>query len=258
MQPQRIVITGASSGLGATLARLYAHPETVLGLVGRDLPRLSDIADSCRQRGAKVITAKIDVTDKESMETWLHQFDDVYPIDLCIANAGVSAGTGGTAGETLSQVHAIFSINVDGTFNTIHPIIERMLERGRGQIGMVSSISGFRGSPTAPAYSTSKAALRYYGQALRGLLGPSGIKVNVICPGFIKTPMTDVNDFPMPFMMTTEEAGHIIQKGLARDKALIAFPWKMAFLARLQNWLPDRLINYMYRKMPAKPASPDP
>ncbi len=246
-----ILITGASSGLGAALARCYAAPDQHLVLTGRDADRLERVAAECRRKGASVTTHCCDVTDAAPFISWLEEVDRHTPIDLVIANAGISAGTGG-GGESLDQVKKIFATNIDGVLNSVHPLIEPMKRRGRGQIALISSIAGFRGSPTAPAYSTSKAAVRVYGQALRGMLAPHGVTVSVICPGFIKTPMTDANDFPMPLKMEADKAAHIIRRDLEQGQALIVFPFMMGVLARLQNLLPDRFVNAFYNKLPAK------
>ena len=251
--PQKIVITGASSGLGMALAWGYARPGCILGLIGRDRDRLEAVALQCREKGAETHIALLDVTDSDAIGTWLREFDHQHPIDLCIANAGISAGTGG-GGESAEQARHIFNVNVNGVINTITPVLDRMKTRHKGQVAIVSSIAGFRGSPTAPAYSASKAAVRYLSQALNGEFAPHGVQVSVICPGFIQTPMTTVNRFPMPFIMTADKAATIIRKGLERKKNKIIFPLPMALLARLQNMIPDTLINRLYRSVPAKPS----
>jgi short-subunit dehydrogenase len=250
---RNIVITGASGGLGTALAATYAAPGMTLGLLGRDAARLQDTAEQCRKLGAQTVIGQIDVTDTDGMAKWLNEFDSAYPIDLIIANAGISAGTGGGA-ETLDQIKHIFGVNVTGVMNTIHPVIDRMVARGQGQVAIVSSIAGFRGASTAPAYTTSKATVRVYGQALQGLLQPKGITLSVICPGFIRTHMTDVNPFPMPFIMEADQAAQIIKRKLAQKKNLIVFPWIMGAMAKLQNLLPDRLVNWIYSCVPAKPS----
>jgi len=253
MTPKTIVITGASSGLGAALARTYAQPGMVLGLLGRHAERLENVARLCRQQGAVVETAVLDVMDVAAMTDFLTRFDRSHPIDLCIANAGISAGSGG-GGETLVQATRIFDVNLHGVLNTIHPVMDCMIPRKYGQIAIVSSIAGFRGLPTAPAYTASKAAVRVYGQALSGLLSRNNIHVSVICPGFIKTPLTDVNPFPMPLMMSADKAAGIIKNDLRRRKTKIVFPLRLALIARLQNLLPDLLLNWIYTKIPNKPA----
>lgn len=253
MLPETIVITGASSGLGAALAQAYADKGVTLGLLGRNPERLQDIAEQCRLKGAYVETATVDVTDAQAMENWLTAFDMRHPVDLCLANAGISAGSGG-GGESTEQATRIFAVNTLGVLYTVNPLLAAMRKRRRGQIALVSSIAGFRGLPTAPAYSMSKAAIRYYGQALRAQLSKDNIHVSTICPGFIKTPMTDVNPFPMPFMVTAEYAANYIKWKLAKRKKLIAFPWPLVWMARIQNMLPEFILNKIYARIPAKPS----
>ncbi len=246
-----IIITGASSGIGDALAHAYAAPNTHIGLTGRNQERLENVAKSCRGKGAQVTTGVIDVTDQEAMAKWLIKFDAQNPIDLCIANAGISAGTSqGPEGD--AQVRKIFDINVNGVLNTIHPVMDKMIARQRGQIALMSSMAGFRGMPGAPAYCASKAAVKSYGEALRGHLKPYGIDVCVICPGFVRSPMTAVNSYKMPFFMETEKAAEIIKLGLEKNKGRIAFPFPTYFGAWLLNTLPDFLAEKIANKTPKK------
>ena len=189
------------------------------------------------------------------MRDWILARDAEAPIDLIIANAGISGGTGAKGGgESEAQVREIFAVNVDGMLNSILPIIPAMTARGRGQIALVSSMAGFRGFPSAPAYSASKGAVRFYGEALRGALKGSGVDVSVICPGFVRSRITDVNDFPMPMLMDAEEAAGIIIAALERNKGRIAFPWPLLFMAWLMSVLPDILAQKILAKLPAKQA----
>jgi short-subunit dehydrogenase len=249
--PRHILITGASSGIGAALAEAYAAPGLRLSLQGRNEERLCRVAKAARESGAFVHAKAGDVVWREGMEGWLTLCDRQQPLDLVIANAGISAGTG-RQGESSDQARAIFEVNVAGVLNTVQPAIALMKQRGRGQIAIMSSLAGFRGFPGAPAYCASKAAVRVYGEALRFELAPQGIAVNVICPGFIKTPMTGVNKFKMPFLMSAERAAQIIKRGLDRDRARIAFPWPMYMLARLAAALPQDWIAGMVAKLPKK------
>lgn len=250
--PSHIVITGASSGIGAALALHYAGSGVRLELLGRNEDRLKDIARRCEKSGATVHIALVDVTDRESMEECLTAIDAFAPIDLLIANAGISGGMGGT-GESAEQVHAIFSVNVDGVLNTIQPIIPRMAARGKGQIAIMSSLAGIRGLPSAPAYSASKAAVRFYGEGLRGYLKKSGVEVSVICPGYIKTPLTDKNTFPMPFIMDPEVAAKRIAKGLARNCSRIAFPRRLYWPLWWLSCLSPVITDPFFAALPAKP-----
>lgn len=249
--PRSILITGASSGIGAALAEIYAAPGRCLVLGGRDRAKLERVADLCRQRGAEVVADAIDVADREATGHWVLARDAQTPFDLVIANAGISAGTAGT-GESEAQTRAIMEINVTGIFNTVLPLLPRLQTRRRGQIALMASIVGFRGFAGAPAYCASKAAVRVWGEGLRGALAPHGIGVSVICPGFVETPMTAKNGFRMPFLMSAARAAAVIREGLARDRARIAFPWQAAFGIRFLNLLPLRWAEGSTRRLPEK------
>ncbi len=251
--PTSIVITGASSGIGAALALEYAEPGRTLLLTGRNAGRLDQQADLCRAKRAEVRTAVVDVTDRQAMADCLAEVEARAPVDLLIANAGISGGTSG-AGEGEGQARAIFAANLDGMLNTVHPLVPRMVARRRGQIALMSSLAAFRGMPGAPAYCAAKAAVRIYGEGLRGELWQHGVTVSVICPGFVRSAMTAVNDFPMPLLMDADRAARIIRRGLARGRARIAFPWPNAVVAELIGALPPALTDALVRRLPKKAA----
>ncbi|MGE5547044.1 MAG: SDR family NAD(P)-dependent oxidoreductase [Solirubrobacterales bacterium] len=246
-----ILITGASSGLGEALALAYARPGTTLFLSGRDAGRLEAAAAACRQRGADARPRVLCVTDRADMEAWIAECDAVRPLDLVIANAGISAGTGG-GGETAEQARAIFAVNVDGVKNTVWPAIAAMRRRRSGRIAIMSSLASFRGFPGAPAYCASKAAVRVWGEGLRGWLSREGITVSVICPGFVRSRMTAVNDFPMPFLMDADQAARIMVAGIAAGRGRIAFPRRLYALSWLAACLPDTVSDWIGRKLPSK------
>jgi short-subunit dehydrogenase len=250
-EPRSIVITGASSGIGAALAKAYAGVGVHLALSGRNSGRLAAVAAHCRTAGATVDEGILDVTDREAMARWLGDCEARHPIDLVIANAGISAGTGGGS-EPAEQVRAIFAVNLHGVLNTVMPLLPAMQGRGRGQIAIVSSLAAFRGFPGAPAYCASKAAVRFWGEALRGELWESGLRVSVICPGYVVSNITAANTFPMPMLMQAERAAAIIKRGLAADRARIAFPWLLYFGAWLVGLLPPALIDPVLRRLPKK------
>ena len=250
--PRHILITGASSGIGAALARRYAGPGIRLSLGGRSRERLDAAAAQCRARGAIVETASIDVTDRAAMRQWIAAAGAEQALDLVIANAGITAGVGGAESE--QRARQVFAVNLEGVLNTAYPAIERLAAHGGGQLALMSSLAGYRGLADAPAYSAAKAAVKSLGEAWRGSLAAAGIRVSVICPGFIETPMTAGNRFPMPFLMTAERAAAIIARGLGQDRARIAFPWPMAVGMWLVAALPPSLGERILRPQAGKRA----
>lgn len=249
--PASIAITGASSGIGRALALHYAGPRSRLLLAGRDAARLDRVAKVCRDRGASVGVEAFDLRDVERARKWIDAIDSTTPIDLLIANAGISTGTHGGS-ESESQVRAVFDVNVTGVLNVTLPAIQRMEQRGHGQIALMSSLAGHRGFPGAPAYCASKAAIKVWGEALRGHCASKGVRVSVIMPGYVRTPMTEINDFPMPFLMSAERAASIIAAGLARNRPRIAFPFPTAAMAWLIGALSPTLTDRLLSRLPRK------
>ena len=249
--PQSILITGASSGIGEALALAYAAAGVRLALGGRHRSRLDAVVDKCRHQGAIAEGRIINVTDRDAMQGWIRSVEHAAPLDLVIANAGISAGTAG-GGEAERQVRLIFDTNLTGTLNTVLPAIDAMRTRHRGQIAVMSSAAAFRGFPGAPSYSASKAAVRIYGEALRGMLDQDGIGVSVICPGFVRSRITAANRFHMPLLMDADRAAAIIRRGLAKNQSRIAFPWPTYFASWLTGALPPGLTDMIFRKLPEK------
>lgn len=255
-QPRAILITGASSGIGEALAHAYAAPGVFLALLGRDEARLQAVAAACRARGAEVAICAGDVTHGAGLAAFIETVDQQHPLDLVIANAGVSAGTEGGR-ESAAQTRRVLSVNVDGVLNTVLPVIPCMLARRRGQIALMASLAAFRGFPGSPTYCASKAMVRVWGEALRPELAPLGVEVSVICPGFVVSRMTAINKFHMPLLMSAERAARIIKDGLARNKARIAFPRRLYALVRLIAALPPGLIDPLLARLPRKAAPPE-
>jgi NADP-dependent 3-hydroxy acid dehydrogenase YdfG len=250
--PRTILITGATSGIGEALARAYAGPGVRLCLIGRDPERMRAVTEACYALGAETAAGLIDITDAAAIAQWSLRQDALRPFDLIIANAGISAGSGKAGVEKGEQARAILATNVDGVLNTIHPLIPLMCRRGAGQIALMSSLAGFRGMPGAPAYCASKAAVRVYGEALRLDLAPYGVGVSVICPGFVRSAMTAVNRFRMPFLMEADEAAHLIKKGLARNRPRLAFPVASYLFCRLLAGMPLPWSDRLLRRAPRK------
>ena len=251
LPPRSILISGASSGIGAALARLYAGTGVSLHLCGRDAERLRVVAEDCRQRGASASETVLDIRDRATTTAWVLEADDARPLDLVIANAGVAmSGTGGEDED--DRVREIFAVNLDGVLNTVQPSLARMRQRGAGQIALVSSVAGYRGIPGTPAYAASKAAVKAWGEGLRGRYAADGIRVSVVCPGFVVSRMTAANPYPMPLIMEADRAAAIIRRGLERNRPRIAFPWPMAFGAWLAATLPPGVTDWLMAKLPRK------
>jgi short-subunit dehydrogenase len=219
-----IVITGASSGIGEALALDYAQRGAALALTGRDAGRLAAVAAACRTKGATVVADTVDVVEGEKLAAWLTAFDDVHPVDLLIANAGISIDKDNSSLDDFSVIRKTFDVNVGGVLNTVEPLLPRMTTRKRGQIAVVASLASFIGLPYSASYNASKAAVRVWGESIRYALKKDGIGVSVICPGFVVSRMTANAPFPMPLLMTAARASAIIRHGLAHDHARIAFP----------------------------------
>ncbi|MBP5344284.1 MAG: SDR family NAD(P)-dependent oxidoreductase [Alphaproteobacteria bacterium] len=249
--PKTIFITGASSGLGAALAKEYATESTTLHLCGRNKERLDKTAALCKSRGAKVYTYLFDVQKADEAQKALEKAYQRTPLDLVIANAGVSGGVLGDK-ETADATRRIMQTNIFGMLNTVLPALSLMRKRRKGQIAIVASLAGYRGMASCPAYSASKACAKAFGEALYGQQKSRGIRVTTICPGFIETPLTDKNKFYMPFLMQAPQAAYIIRKRLMHAPAIIAFPWMMRFGAWIGSCLPSCIALPLFALFPKK------
>ncbi|WP_428681797.1 SDR family NAD(P)-dependent oxidoreductase [Reyranella sp.] len=235
-----IVLTGASSGIGEALALDYAAPGVALALTGRDAERLEAVAGACRAKGATVVADTIDVTDRDRFLPWLTAFDQAHPVDLVIANAGISIDKDNSSLDDFSIIRKTLDVNINGVLNTVEPLLAPMIARKRGQIAVVSSLAGFIGLPYSASYNASKAAVRVWGESIRYVLKKDGIGVSVICPGFVVSRLTAEAPFPMPFLMTSAKASAIIRRGLAANRPRIAFPIGTKAAVWLGATLPGR------------------
>jgi short-subunit dehydrogenase len=250
MPYKAIIITGASGDLGYALAVAYAKKGVQLGLLGRNEKKLQKTQQACEQKGAIVESASINVTNDKPLQQWIARFNKHHPVDLLIANAGITSciGINGEA-EEWEVINLVLDTNLKGVLSTIQPLILPMRTRQQGQIAIVSSLAAYRGLPITPSYCASKAGIKAYGEALRGLLAKENIKVSVICPGFIKSTMSDHFPGAKPFIISPEKAAKVIKKGLASNKACISFPFPLNMGAWLLALLPSFLADYILVKM---------
>lgn len=249
---RHVLITGASSGLGAALAFLYAAPDVRLDLWGRDEARLRAVAERAQARGASVTTRSLDVSDIAACAAAVDAADDVAPLDLVIANAGISNAGGAGHDDPLAGARVI-TVNLLGVWATVTPAARRMRRRGCGQLALIGSLAGDRGLPFGAAYGASKAGVRVLGESLRAELTPLGVRVSVVTPGFVRTPLTDKNRFRMPWLLAPEDAARRIRRGLERDRARIAFPLPLVVLGRIARALPDDWVDALLRRR-ARPS----
>jgi short-subunit dehydrogenase len=249
--PLRVVITGASSGIGNALAHEYAKRGATLGLIARRGDLLTRLAGSLPVRS---YTYTADVRDARALAVAAKDFiGRVGCPDVVIANAGVSAGTLTGNPQDNQVFEEILAINVTGMMLTFQPFIEPMKACEHGTLAGIASIAGFRGLPGAAAYSASKAAAISYLESLRVELTGSGISVVTICPGYIATPMTGSNPYRMPFLMDADVAARKIAGAIARRKRLYVLPWQMAVAGWFMRRLPRPLYDSLFSRAPHKP-----
>jgi len=218
-----IFITGASSGLGEGLAISFSKPGVRLVLTGRNEERLNKVAESCKAKGAEVKSLILDVTDEKGMSAAILAEDDIKNLDLVIANAGVSQTT--LKEKKISRiVKNIYDINVQGVFNTILPIIPRMRARRSGQLVLVSSMASYAPLSLNAEYCSSKAAVRFFAEGLRGLLAKDNVGVSAVCPAWVRSQMT-VGEEHLPFFMELDPAVKIMKEELEHNVGVISFPF---------------------------------
>ena len=250
---KNVLITGASSGLGRALAIELSKKSQNLFLCARNFENLQETKNLCQNSNANIYLKILDVKDEIASQNYIAEIEETFALDLVISNAGISGVTAqGT--ESFAQVKEIFDTNIYGVLNIVQPVIEKMTSRKSGQIVIISSLAGFVSLPSSPAYSASKSAVRIYGEALRGNLAEFGVKVNIVCPGYIKTKMTAVNNFYMPFLMNSTKASQKIINGIEKNHGRIIFPIIFYFLIRVLLSLPFSLVEKIMKKLPKKSA----
>lgn len=237
-----IVLTGASGGIGQALAREFAKENAYFALIARDEARLHPLLQEIRALGSDGEIAAIDIRDRQEMHEFLHDLDGRRPIDLVIANAGVTAGLGpNRSRESDEDSDRQIDVNYKGVVNTVTGAVGALQKRGKGQIVLMSSLAGMRALPDMPSYSATKAAVIAYGHALRGWLKPFGVSVTIICPGFVTSPMSERHKGSKPFEISAEKAARLMRRAINRQQAFYAFPFILVMGIRLQNLLPAKI-----------------
>ncbi|MBV8519905.1 MAG: SDR family NAD(P)-dependent oxidoreductase [Acidobacteria bacterium] len=237
------VLTGASSGIGHALARELARRGYAVALLARREALLDALARDINARGGRALPIACDVTDRASVHDAVARAErDLGPIDLAVANAGVSVPNS-AATFSLADAELIMNVNYHGMLYLYDAVIRSMMERRTGTFAGVASLAGLRGLPGAGSYSASKAAMQNFLEAARVELRPYGVRVAIVNPGFVATPMTEKNRFRMPFLMNADDAALAIANGLAKGKRVIEFPRPMSLLVRLLRVLPDALFD---------------
>lgn len=245
-----ILITGATGAIGGALAIKYAQAQVSLILQGRNEKRLIELAAECEKYGANTLTKVLDMSNIADLTAWLEELSMYNTLDLVIINAGMNTHIGPHGEpEAWSEVETLLDVNLKAAMAIAQSVIPAMRTRHSGQIAFISSLAAYFGIPVTPAYCASKAGLKAYGEALRGWLEPEGIKINVVMPGYVKSPMCDNMPGPKPFLLSAERAAKVIYKGLERDKARISFPfplnWGTWWLAVLPASISIRILRWI-------------
>lgn len=255
----RIFITGASSGIGSALAAEYAKQGAVLGLFARRRDELEKLAVQLKPAQCAVYTG--DVRNVEHMQASANDFMTRFGApDIIIANAGISRGTLTEYREDLEVFADVLAINVMGMVHTFYPFIAALRQRHTetGSISKlvgIASIAGFRGLPGSEAYSASKAAAISYLESLRVELRHCGVRVLTVCPGYIATPMTEKNPYPMPFLISAAKAAQLIVRAIARNKRFYVFPWPMVLVGGMLRMMPRVCYDWLFIRAPHKPRA---
>lgn len=254
-RPLRVFITGASSGIGAALARAYAARGATLGLVGRREEALRELTtELANTLPGRCHPYALDVLDHAALARAAHDFIQAHGgIDVVIASAGISHGTLTERPEDLPLFESVFATNVMATVATFAPFIEAM-KAGSGprRLVAIGSVAGIRGMKGAGAYCASKAAVHSYAESLRLEMNPHGIRVVTIAPGYIDTPMTRNNRFPMPFLMPAERFAAAALHAIDAGRSYRVIPWQMGVAAKLLRLLPNVLFDALFARAPQK------
>jgi short-subunit dehydrogenase len=242
---KNILITGASSGIGYQLTKDLAKEGANLALLARRKDILDNLAEELKSFNTKIITAQCDVTSKENVKTAFDFVKNEFgKINIAILNSGASYRMSVEEFDT-KHLEEIINVNFIGLIYCLNEIIPEFIKKKDGCIVGISSLSESRGFARSAAYCSSKAAVSIFLESIRVELKKNNVKVITVKPGFIKTALTDKNEFSMPFLMSAEKASGIILKGIKKEKSIIQFPMPTVLGAKLLKFLPDKLFDYL-------------
>jgi short-subunit dehydrogenase len=249
MATRNVLITGASSGIGAALARACAAKGTRLFLWGRDGVRLNDVAEACRAAGAAVETHRLDLRDVAATAAEIRATFARYPLDLAILNAGLGgAAAKDRAAESYERAHDMAVVNFVSPVVSATILSDLMAERGKGHIVLMSSIAGSFPLPQAPTYSGTKAGLDMFAEALERRMARHGVSVTLLTPGFIDTPMSQSVTSPKPFLMSADNAARIMVAKIAKGRRRVVVPWHYTVLRGLSRLVPRPISRLIMRR----------
>lgn len=240
-------ITGAGKGIGRALAKRLAHEGWTVAASSRTEKDLHELQTECPE--GHIHAYPLDVTDAEKNEETVARIEqELGPLKLVVLNAGTHQPTPVTE-FSVSTFRRLVETNLMGAVNGLEPVLKRFIERKSGQIAVVASLAGYRGLPNASAYGATKAALINMCEALKVELEPFNVQMTLINPGFVETPLTDKNEFPMPFIIPVDKAVDYMCRGLESDAFEISFPRRFALIIKLMRFLPSRLYFFLSRRM---------
>jgi len=239
-------ITGASYGLGREVALQLARRGDRVAVSARSMDKLRALAGEAPE--GRILPYALDVTDGPATAEIVARIEaDHGPIDIALLNAGTHEPV--SAGDfSAEKVRNLIELNLMGTANCLEPLLERFRQRGRGHIAIVASVAGYRGLPTSAAYGATKAGLINMAESLKPECDRLGVKMQIVNPGFVRTPLTDKNPFPMPFLMEPEDAAAALIRGLEGDGFEISFPKRFTYLLKILRCLPYALYFPMIRR----------
>ncbi len=242
------LVTGASSGIGRALAVEMARRGARVGLLARRAAALDEIVRELQAAGSAALSLPADVRDGEAVAAAVEELRRSFgPINMLIANAGIGDLTPATRFDR-ARATEIVAVNLVGAINCVAAVLPDMLAQRRGHLVAVSSLAAYRGLPGSSAYSASKAGLSTFFESLRLDLRSFGVKVTIIHPGFIRTPMTEPRRGPMPYLLELPDATRRILRAIERERRCYAFPWQLAMVVRLLRLLPDALYDRLMER----------